>query len=118
LLTKLNSSGETSKDTTGVPLRVIGTPGNPNITADVGGIVQKKKKSIAAFFDKKIARAASVWLFVASATGRLGSNAVRGDRSAGNITYPRTGLRRSLEDFAFPRSVFERSVYRELAICA
>jgi AsmA protein len=53
LLTKLNSSGETSKNTTGVPLRVIGTPGDPNITADVGGIVQKKKKSIAAFFDKK-----------------------------------------------------------------
>jgi AsmA protein len=53
LLTKLNSSGETSKNTTGVPLRVIGTPGDPNITADVGGIFQKKKKSIAAFFDKK-----------------------------------------------------------------
>jgi hypothetical protein len=53
LLTKLNSSGETSKNTTGVPLRVIGTPGDPSITADVGGIFQKKKKSIAAFFDKK-----------------------------------------------------------------
>jgi AsmA protein len=53
LLTKLNSSGETSKNTAGVPLRVIGTPGDPNITADVGGIFQKKKKSIAAFFDKK-----------------------------------------------------------------
>ena len=34
-----------------------------------------------------IARAAAVWLFVASATGRLGSNAVRGDRSAGNIRF-------------------------------
>ena len=53
LLTKLNGSGETSKNTTGVPLRVIGTPENPNITADVGGIVQKKKKSIAALFGKK-----------------------------------------------------------------
>jgi AsmA protein len=53
LLTKLNSSGETPKNTTGVPLLVIGTPGDPNITADVGGIFQKKKKSIAAFFDKK-----------------------------------------------------------------
>ncbi len=53
LLTKLNASGETSKSTTGVPLRVIGTPENPNITADVGGIVQKKKESIAALFGKK-----------------------------------------------------------------
>ncbi len=51
LLTKLNGSGETSK--TGVPLRVVGTPENPNITADVGGIVQKKKASIAALFSKK-----------------------------------------------------------------
>jgi AsmA protein len=53
LLTKLNGSGETSKNATGVPLRVIGTPEDPNITADVGGIVQKKKKSIASFFGKK-----------------------------------------------------------------
>jgi hypothetical protein len=53
LLTKLNGSRETSKKTTGVPLRVIGTPEDPSITADVGGIFQKKKKSIAAFFDKK-----------------------------------------------------------------
>ncbi len=53
LLTKLNGSGGTSKNTTGVPLRVIGTPEDPNITADVGGIVQKKKKSIAALFGKK-----------------------------------------------------------------
>jgi len=53
LLTKLNGSGETSNKTTGVPLRIIGTPGDPSITADVGGIFQKKKKSIAAFFDKK-----------------------------------------------------------------
>ena len=54
LLTKLNGPGETSKKkTTGVPLRIIGTPEDPNITADVGGIFQKKKKSIAAFFEKK-----------------------------------------------------------------
>ena len=53
LLTKLNGSDETSKNMTGVPLRVIGTPEDPNITADVGGIFQKKKKSIAAFFGKK-----------------------------------------------------------------
>ena len=39
--------------TTGVPLHVIGTPEDPNITADVGGIIQKKKKSIAALFEKK-----------------------------------------------------------------
>ena len=53
VLTKLNGSGGTSKKSTGVPLRVIGTPEDPSITADVGGIFQKKKKSIAAFFDKK-----------------------------------------------------------------
>jgi AsmA protein len=53
LLTKLNGSGETSKGTTGVPLRIIGTPEDPNITADLGGIVEKKKKSIAALFSKK-----------------------------------------------------------------
>ncbi len=53
LLTKLNGSGETSKNTTGVPMRVIGTPEDPNITADVGGIVHKRTKSLAALFDKK-----------------------------------------------------------------
>jgi AsmA protein len=53
LLTKLNGSDQTSKNTTGVPLRVVGTPEDPNITADVGGIVEKKKKSIAALFGKK-----------------------------------------------------------------
>ncbi len=53
LLAKLNGSGETSKKTTGVPLRIIGTPEDPSITADVGGIFQKKKKSIATLFDKK-----------------------------------------------------------------
>ena len=53
LLTKLNGPGATSKKTTGVPLRVTGTPEDPSITADVGGIFQKKKKSITALFDKK-----------------------------------------------------------------
>jgi AsmA protein len=49
LLTKLNGSGGSS----GVPLRVTGTPDEPNITADVGGIVGKKTKSIASFFGGK-----------------------------------------------------------------
>jgi AsmA protein len=53
LLTKLNGSGDGSKNTAGVPLLVVGTPEDPKITADVGGIFQRKKKSIAAFFDKK-----------------------------------------------------------------
>jgi AsmA protein len=42
LLTKLNGSGGAS----GVPMRVTGTPDDPYITADVGGVVQKKTKSI------------------------------------------------------------------------
>jgi AsmA protein len=49
LLTKLNGSGGAS----GVPLRVTGTPDEPYITADVGGLVGKKTKSIASFFGKK-----------------------------------------------------------------
>jgi AsmA protein len=49
LLTKLNGSGGAS----GVPLRVTGTSDEPYITADVGGIVGKKTKSIASFFGKK-----------------------------------------------------------------
>jgi AsmA protein len=49
LLTVLNGSGGAS----GVPLRVTGTPDEPYITADVGGIVGKKTKSIASFFGKK-----------------------------------------------------------------
>jgi AsmA protein len=49
LLTALNGSGGAS----GVPLRVTGTPDEPYITADVGGIVGKKTKSIASFFGKK-----------------------------------------------------------------
>ena len=42
LLSALNGSGSKS----GVPLRVTGTPDEPYITADVGGIFQKKTKSI------------------------------------------------------------------------
>ena len=53
LLTKLNGSGGASGKVVGVPLRVTGTPEEPNITADVGGIFQKKAKSIAAIFGKK-----------------------------------------------------------------
>jgi hypothetical protein len=49
LLTKLNGSGGAS----GVPLRATGTPGEPYITADVGGLMGKKTKSIASFFGKK-----------------------------------------------------------------
>ena len=47
LLSALNGS---SGSKSGVPLRVTGTPDDPNITADVGGIVGKKTKSIASFF--------------------------------------------------------------------
>jgi len=53
LLTKLNGSGDSSKNMSGVPLHVVGTPENPYITADVGGIIQEKKKSVAALFSKK-----------------------------------------------------------------
>jgi AsmA protein len=53
LLTKLNGSGGTSGRVSGVPLRVTGTPEEPNITADVAGILQKKARSLAAFFGKK-----------------------------------------------------------------
>jgi AsmA protein len=42
LFSMLNGSGGAS----GVPLRVTGTPDDPYITADVGGAVQKKTKSI------------------------------------------------------------------------
>jgi len=51
LLTKLN--GGASGKVSGVPLRVTGTPKEPNITADVGGIFKKKTKSLAAIFGKK-----------------------------------------------------------------
>jgi AsmA protein len=53
LLTKLNGSGGAPGKVSGVPLRVTGTPEEPNITADVAGIFQKKAKSLAAIFGKK-----------------------------------------------------------------
>jgi len=53
LLTKLNGSGGASGKVSGVPLRVTGTPEEPNITADVGGIFKKKTKSLAAIVGKK-----------------------------------------------------------------
>jgi AsmA protein len=53
LLTKLNGSDGASGKVSGVPLRVTGTPEEPNITADVGGIFQKKAKSLAAIVGKK-----------------------------------------------------------------
>jgi AsmA protein len=53
LLTKLNGSDGASGKVSGVPLRVTGTPEEPNITADVGGIVKKKAQSLATIFGKK-----------------------------------------------------------------
>ena len=53
LLTKLNGSDSASGKVSGVPLRVTGTPEEPNITADVGGIFKKKTKSLAAIVGKK-----------------------------------------------------------------
>jgi AsmA protein len=53
LLTKLNGSDGASRKVSGVPLRVTGTPEEPNITADVGGIFKKKTKSLAAIVGKK-----------------------------------------------------------------
>jgi AsmA protein len=50
-LTILN--GGSSGKRSGVPMRVTGTPDEPYITADVGGIVQKKAKSIASVFGGK-----------------------------------------------------------------
>jgi AsmA protein len=50
LLSALNGSGPNGKK--GVPLKVAGTPDDPVITADVGGIVNKKTKSITNFFHK------------------------------------------------------------------
>jgi AsmA protein len=46
-------NGGSSGKRSGVPLRVTGTPDEPYITADVGGIVQKKAKSIASVFGGK-----------------------------------------------------------------
>jgi AsmA protein len=53
LLTKLNGSGRTSENVSGVPIRVTGTPGDPYITADVGAIVEKKFKSLGSMFVKR-----------------------------------------------------------------
>lgn len=50
LLTTLNGG---SSGKSGVPMRVTGTADDPNITADVAGIFQKKAKSIASIFGKK-----------------------------------------------------------------
>jgi AsmA protein len=50
-LTILNGGGSGKRS--GVPMRVTGTPDEPYITADVGGIVQKKAKSIASVFGGK-----------------------------------------------------------------
>jgi AsmA protein len=53
LLTMVNGSGGHSGDSSGVPLHVTGTLDEPYITADVGGIFQKKTKSITSIFGKK-----------------------------------------------------------------
>jgi AsmA protein len=53
LLTMVNGSGGSSGKSSGVPLHVTGTPDDPYITADVGGIFQKKTKSITSIFGKK-----------------------------------------------------------------
>lgn len=52
LLTALHASGGSGKGS-GVPMRVTGTPDEPYITADVGGIVTKRAKSIASIFGGK-----------------------------------------------------------------
>ncbi|MFZ3333443.1 MAG: AsmA family protein [Candidatus Acidiferrales bacterium] len=52
LLSKLRGSGDSGKGS-GVPMRVTGTPDEPYITADVGGIVTNRAKSIASIFGKK-----------------------------------------------------------------
>jgi AsmA protein len=53
LLSKLNGSGGSSGNGSGVPMHVTGTSDDPNITADVGGIVGKTTKSIGSIFGKK-----------------------------------------------------------------
>jgi hypothetical protein len=50
LLTKLNGSADNGS---GVPMHITGTSDDPYITADVGGIVAKKTKSIVSVFGKK-----------------------------------------------------------------
>ena len=49
LLSAFNGSGGSS----GVPLKITGTPDEPYITADVGGIVGKKTKSLVSIFGGK-----------------------------------------------------------------
>ena len=51
LLTALN--GSNSNGAKGVPMRVVGTPDEPVITADVGGVVGKKAKSVFGIFGSK-----------------------------------------------------------------
>jgi AsmA protein len=53
LLTKLSGSGGSSGNGSGVPIHVTGTSDEPYITADVGGILKKKTKSIVSIFGKK-----------------------------------------------------------------
>ena len=53
LLTTLNGSGSGSGNGPGVPIHVAGTSEEPYITADVGGAVGKKTKSITSIFGKK-----------------------------------------------------------------
>ena len=53
LLTKLNGSDGSQGNASGVPMRITGTPDDPYITADIGGIVHKKIKSVASIFSKK-----------------------------------------------------------------
>ena len=53
LLTTLNGSGSGSGNGSGVPIHVAGTSEEPYITADVGGAVGKKTKSITSIFGKK-----------------------------------------------------------------
>ncbi len=50
LLTKLNGSADNGS---GVPMHITGTSDDPYITADVGGMVVKKTKSIVSIFGKK-----------------------------------------------------------------
>jgi AsmA protein len=52
LLSALHGSGGSGKGS-GLPMRVTGTPDEPYITADVGGIVTKRAKSIASIFGGK-----------------------------------------------------------------
>lgn len=53
ILSMVNGSGGSSGKGSGVPVHITGTLDDPYITADVGGIVQKKTKSITSIFDKK-----------------------------------------------------------------